>query len=199
MRNGRPVFRAAALAAVLLVPAVSGEDSADIRVEADHTETRTLPDSSLVKEYSGNVLIRTEGMEARAGRAVFETGPGVFRLFGAPHSGRVEILLFEEDGRERVRFSACKGALFLREGAADSAYARGSVLVNWPARKARASADTVRWSKAGRKIWAGGTVSLSLPGITERGREFEARDDLKWYTMREITGTIRPRERNQGK
>lgn len=183
-------------AAVLLAAAVaSTEDPGGVRVEADRTGARILPDSSVVKEYSGNVRILGRSIEARADRAVLEADTGVFRLSGGPRNGRMVIRVLADSGRERVRFSARDGALFVREGAADSAFAVGNVRVEWRARNARADADTVRWSAARRLIWADGSIRLALPGVSERGTALEADDDLKWYTMRGVSGTIRPRGR----
>jgi hypothetical protein len=195
-----------AFAAAALIPAARPDREAagpshGFRVRADRTLVRTLENGSIQKEYAGNVKIWNRALSLKSMRAVWRSDSGVVRLYGGPKRGKsrsprgsadttVRCGLLDSRGKTIVAAEAGNAALYGRNGVADSIHASGTVTVRWIPRKAKAEMQHLRWIARTRDIYGDSTVVLTMSGMVERGNAFHAGDDLAWYTLRNVTGTI---------
>ena len=75
----------------------------------------------------------------------------------------------------------------------DSLKATGNVIIESEERNAKMETPQILWVAAIHKVFAD-TVRLSTEDAVEEGVRFEATDDLKSYTMKNVSGEVQGRD-----
>ncbi len=104
--------------------------------------------------------------------------------------GRLQVILFNPEGVKTSTLTADRGIVYGMTQAIDSLRAEGNVVIVWHERNARMNTPFIRWISSTRRIFADSTVALTVDNAVERGMGLEAPDDLKSYTMRQVTGSV---------
>jgi LPS export ABC transporter protein LptC len=104
--------------------------------------------------------------------------------------GHLRVLFFSREGEKISTLTSERGIVYGMTQAIDSLRAEGNVVVFWHARNARMETPFIRWISSTRRIFADSTVALTVDNAIEHGVGMEAPDDLKSYTMHQVTGSV---------
>jgi LPS export ABC transporter protein LptC len=125
-----------------------------------------------------NAIVRADSVLVFQGRQISEA------------DGSLLVDFFSKEGKKVSTLTARRGIIYGMTEEIDSLRAEGDVKVVWLARNATMNTPYIRWISATRRIYADSTVTLEVEDATEQGVGFEAPDDLKSYSMREVTGVV---------
>ena len=103
----------------------------------------------------------------------------------------IAIEFFDKEGVRVSTLTARNGEIWGLYEQVDSLKATGNVLIISEERKAKLETESIRWSAKTHMIYADGWVRLSTEDAVQEGEKFVATDDLKEYSMENVTGSIR--------
>ncbi|MCE5250897.1 LPS export ABC transporter periplasmic protein LptC [bacterium] len=102
----------------------------------------------------------------------------------------ISIQFFNKEGKRASTLTARHGEVWGLFEQVDSLKATGDVVIVSDERNAKMETQDIRWIAASHKIFSDSRVRLSTEDAVEEGIGFEASDDLKTYTMKNVTGEI---------
>ena len=102
----------------------------------------------------------------------------------------ISIQFFNKEGKRASTLTARHGEVWGLYEQVDSLKATGDVVIVSDERNAKMETQDIRWIAATHKIFSDSKVRLSTEDAVEEGTGFEASDDLKTYTMKNVTGEI---------
>jgi len=102
----------------------------------------------------------------------------------------IAIQFFNKEGKRVSTLTAKHGEVWGLYENVDSLKATGDVVIISDERNAKMETQDIRWIAATHKIYSDSRVRLSTEDAVEEGTGFEATDDLKTYTMKNVTGEI---------
>lgn len=106
----------------------------------------------------------------------------------------IAIDFFNEEGEKISTLTAMSGEVWGLYEKVDSLRAEGEVVIISDERKAKMETPDIRWDAKTHMIYADGNVRLSTEDAVQTGVRFVATDDLKSYTMEDVTGVIHSEE-----
>ncbi|MFC1606452.1 LPS export ABC transporter periplasmic protein LptC [Candidatus Latescibacterota bacterium] len=101
----------------------------------------------------------------------------------------IKIEFYNTDGDHVSTLTAQKAAVWGLYEHVDSLKATGNVVIISKERSAKMETPGLLWIASHHKVFAD-TVKLSTDDAVEEGIDFEASDDLRSYTMKNVTGEI---------
>lgn len=106
----------------------------------------------------------------------------------------IAIEFFNKEGEKVSTLTALSGEVWGLYEKVDSLRAEGNVVIVSDERKAKMETSVIRWDANAHMIYADSTVRLSTEDAVQTGVRFVATDDLKSYTMENVTGVIQSEE-----
>ena len=106
----------------------------------------------------------------------------------------IAIEFFNKEGEKISTLTALSGEVWGLYEKVDSLRAEGNVVIVSDERKAKMETSVIRWDANAHMIYADSTVRLSTEDAVQTGVRFVATDDLKSYTMENVTGVIQSEE-----
>ncbi|MBN1294939.1 MAG: LPS export ABC transporter periplasmic protein LptC [Candidatus Latescibacteria bacterium] len=103
----------------------------------------------------------------------------------------IAMEFFNKQGKRVSTLTARNGEVWGLYEQVDSLKATGDVVIISEERRAKLETQSIRWNAKTRMIHADGWVRLSTEDAVQEGEKFVATDDLKNYTMENVTGSIR--------
>ena len=107
----------------------------------------------------------------------------------------IRIDFFNKDGKRVSTLTADNGEVWGLFEQVDSLKATGDVVIMSEERNAKMETPEILWLASIHKVFAD-TVRLSTEDAVEEGVMFEATDDLKSYTMKNVSGEVQGRDIN---
>ena len=105
----------------------------------------------------------------------------------------IQIDFYNADGKHVSTLTAQNAEVWGLYEKVDSLKARGDVVIISEERNAKMETPEILWIATIHKVYAD-TVRLSTDDAVEEGVDFEADDDLKSYTMKNVTGEIQDQD-----
>ena len=102
----------------------------------------------------------------------------------------IAIEFFNKEGEKVSTLTALSGQVWGLYEKVDSLRATGDVVIISDERNATMETPVIRWIASTHMIYADSTVRLSTEDAVQEGVRFVATDDLKSYTMENVTGVI---------
>lgn len=177
-------FSAFALAALLISGCAKQEQSSKTAQPLPVGPDQVFVDARFVVLENGltNAIVRADSVKVYQERSI------------SIAEGNLRVDFFSREGEQISTLNAARGIVYGMTQDIDSLRAEGNVVVVWNERKARMETPFIRWIFATRRIFADSAVVLSVENAVERGVGLEAPDDLKSYTMRQVSGTVTGQE-----
>ena len=105
----------------------------------------------------------------------------------------IRIDFFNKDGKRVSTLTAKNGEVWGLYEKVDSLKATGNVVIVSEERNAKMETPEILWVASTHRIFAD-MVRLSTEDAVEEGVKFEATDDLKSYTMKNVSGEVQGRD-----
>ena len=170
-----------ALTAALLVIAGCQKEKPRIRVKSELPDQQFINSRTIITENG----VTTAIVESKRVDVYEERNYSVIQ-----DSIRIEI--FSKNGKRVSTLTAKNGEVWGLYEKVDSLKATGDVVILSEERNAKMETPAILWVASIHKVFAD-TVRLSTEDAVEEGVKFEATDDLKSYTMKNVSGEVQGR------